>query len=449
MANPKRSQAYDVGAIPVANAPLVEEAKRNFYRDHPWQPAERYDTPEKAAKLHADNAQRRKEYAPMPLRGQPGRTDRIEKGIFGGLAGAESGARIGSYAGPWGTLIGGIAGAGAGAMQPLINKFDEMSKNNKIKYHDKELRKALKNPNNNTPKLKEKIKYHQGKLNKYVPGVLAPGQEILPQEQQQAILAARPADQLPQGQGQVSQGQGGVPENSFWFGRKAFNEQIPLLTPQQQLYQESILDKLKNNPVSFDNIRNDEIRRFHEETAPQIAEQYYGRNPQSVGSAYPEALGRGGASLGSRLAAMQAEFENSREGRNQQVALQPSFTTVPHEREKGFGETLLNNVGPKAIDLAERGISSYFGNRNAAQPQQQQQQAPAYSPNRNQQAQQITGSPLMYNPNATNEPINSRPAPLSNTRMQGPYAPGYEGEQALQRLAIQQADQKNYRLGGR
>ncbi len=188
----------------------------------------------------------------------------------------------------------------------------------------------------------------------------------------------------PQGSGNGSNPSGGA-AGDWWNGRQASNEQVPRFTPAQSKYQESVIGDLMKNKADFGPIRDEELRRFKEETAPYLAERYFGKNPNSFGSAYPEALGRGGAGLGSKLAAMQSQYEADREGRQMNVALQPSFDTLRRQREPGFKDTFNKDIVPNLIQAGGEIAGNYFknkGNSDSSSDQSADQQINPVTPQR-------------------------------------------------------------------
>lgn len=251
--------------------------------------------------------------------------------------------------------------------------------------------------------------------------------------------APAPEGSTPMPQTIERKGQGGSQGGSndggsFWSGRKAFNEQVPLNTPLQQTYQENILRELSQNPASFEPIRQNEIRRFHEETAPQIAEQYFGRNPNSFSSAYPEALGRGGANLSQRLAAMQSQYNLQREGNLQNIAMRPSFTTVQHQAQPGFADKLLEETAPSLIKYGGQLASDYFGKKQTPAPQQVE------NPNQQLPSSLMSGMQKGYNQ------YNNQAAELSQLsgNLSSPFTPRNPYEKLLQ----DQLAARNKQLGG-
>jgi hypothetical protein len=287
-----------------------------------------------------------------------------------------------------GTIINGaIAGGGA-----LWNKISSANRQRKIGSLQERLGALLKQRNSIDPTVQAEIARSQQQLRDLGVNV-APFQ---PNTTGQPNLTAGP---LPQGQptneqmvgtapGQNQPGQqiqGGIPETSFWSGRQAYNEQIPLYTPNTELWREGVVNELRNNPAQFGPIRQEEIRRFNQETVPNLAEKYFGANAGTQFSGkYPEALGRGGANLGRQLAADEQRFNAERESRLMNVANQPSFATVRHPRESGAGEQLLQQLigsaGGAATQYGGEWLQNAFNKPNQSQvinaPQQGQQSQP-------------------------------------------------------------------------
>lgn len=309
--------------------------------------------------------------------------------------------------------------AGLLAASPWIyNKAKQWSINNKIDESEKALNK-LQSGNMNDPKVQEQIAYHRNRLGKY--GV----QTFGGQNGQPVQIQGLP------------QQQNGAPQGNWLTGTPAYNEQVPLFTPEQQAYQNETIAQLRNNPADFGAIRNEELRRFKEETAPYLAEQYFGANANNeFSSAYPEALGRGGASLGSRLASLQSQFEAEREGRRQQVAIQPSFAPVQHGREPGFAETALDKFGATGIEYLGKNAGKFLGYGGSEAGESPKQQA----------SQQTSNAAGQISP--VNTSAYQAPGQLSSFR--GPYAPSlYNKPGGIDQLLMKQAEIANNKLGGR
>jgi hypothetical protein len=207
------------------------------------------------------------------------------------------------------------------AVPRLYNWIKQNNVNNKITKSQKALQQLTQLPNQSDPNIQRQI------------------------QEQQAVLA--------QYGNQGSQNQQGSPEGTFWGGRPAYNEQIPLFTPQVEQYRNEVLNQLRNSPANFGPIKEETLRRYHEETAPRIANQYFGRHADSqFGNDYPQALFRSGRTLERQLNADEAQYNANREGRLLNFAAQPSFGTVQHPREAGFRESFLEPLVGNALGNA-------------------------------------------------------------------------------------------------
>lgn len=378
---------------------------------------------------------------------------------------------------PWTAPVAAVLAAGIVAGPAIYNKIRIANTDRKIKQHEKSFEKYSQ-MNQDDPNVQAKLQYHQEKLGMWqqnwsnithkpyptpigitsaqaagqaplprglsLPGQ-APqeigenGQPLQPGQEQQGLLPNNLIQPTAGVAGGGQYGGGDTPQGDFWGGKRAYTEQVPLFTPNQQAYQNETIQRLRENRADFGPIRNEELRRFHEETAPQIAEQYFGRNPNSFGSAYPEALGRGGALLGSKLASAQAQFEAEREQRQQQVAIQPSYTSVQHPRESGFGENLATSFTGAAAQALAKGAGSWLSNKWGGKTD----------------AKEDTSTESNTTPTKTNiSPVNQQtyqnqqPAPLSN--FPGPYSPNLVNDPAgIQKLLMQQQEKSTHRGGGR
>ena len=252
----------------------------------------------------------------------------------------------------------------------IYNKAKQWSVYNKIDHHERQIQKLSQDPNTaNDPKLQAKLQHSQQRLGQLTGNPTSP-------QPQSGQHQAQVGNLLGAGGGKgvtdYGNGQSGPPESSLFGGTRAYNEQVPLFTPNQQAYQNETIAELRNNPANFNGIRDEELRAFHEETAPRIANQYFGRNPHSLSGAYPEALGRGGAQLHTKLAALQQKAAAEREGRLQKIGMAPSYTSVQHAREPGLGEDILrsvaksgtNYIGGLASDYAGNWVKNTFGGSN-------------------------------------------------------------------------------------
>lgn len=380
----------------------------------------------------------------------------IGAGLAGGAAVASAGASLSAMAipalvpllaNPVTAPVAILVGATLAASPWIYNKAKQWSVNNKIDHHERKIEKLSKDPNlANDPKLQQKLQHSQQRLGQLTGSPNSPQPQGGQHQQQVGNLLNAGGANGAQGAGQNFGGQqGGVPESSFWGGTRAYNEQVPLFTGNQQAYQNEVLQELRNNPANFNAIRENEINRFHEETAPRIAEQYFGKNTQSFGSAYPEALGRGGANLASKLAAMQQQFQAEREGRLQNIGMSPSYTTVQHPKETGFGEDVLRNVARQGVNaIGEYGadwLKNKFGGGNINETQQAQvgqDQANA--------AQPITGRAPNITP--VNGTVYQQPESLGQFANQNQDLYGNMNN-PLKKLLQDASNQKsNYALGG-
>lgn len=265
-----------------------------------------------------------------------------------------------------GTILNGaVAGGGA-----LFNKISAANRQRKIGSLQERLNALLKQKNSIDPAVQAEIARSQQQLQALGVNVapFQPNTQGLPNISTGPLTPTQPTNEqmvgtAPGQQGQS--GQGGIPETSFWHGRQAYNEQIPRYTPNTELWREGVVNELRNNPAQFGPIRDEEIRRFNQETVPNLAEKYFGANAGTQFSGkYPEALGRGGANLGRQLASDEQRFNAERESRLMNVANQPSFDTVRHPREEGKGELLLqqlmNAVGGGATQLGGEWLQNKF-----------------------------------------------------------------------------------------
>jgi len=301
--------------------------------------------------------------------------------------------------------IGVLLGGFLAASPYIINKIKQRNINNKITQGQQELQR-LGQLNQNDPAIQQQIQQQQQTLQKYANA----------------------------GQASTGQPQQGGGWDEYWNGRRGFNEQIPLYTPNTEQYREEVVNQLRNNPANFGPVREEEIRRFNQETAPRLAEQYFGSGAGTEFSgAYPEALGRGGANLGRQLAADEQKFNAERESRLMNVAMQPSFTTVKNPREPGFKETflpeLLARAGGSALEYGGNWLKNKFGGGQATPENPEVINAP-----QPQQAQPV------------NQNAYQAPADLSqlSRNINTPITPN-----AFEQLLKNQTEARNSLLGGR
>jgi hypothetical protein len=247
---------------------------------------------------------------------------------------------------PIGILLGGVFAAAP----HIYNWIKQNNVNNKITKSQKALQQLTQLPNQSDPNIQRQI------------------------QEQQAVLA--------QYGNQGSQNQQGSPEGTFWGGRPAYNEQIPLFTPQVEQYRNEVLNQLRNSPANFGPIKEETLRRYHEETAPRIANQYFGRHADSqFGNDYPQALFRSGRTLERQLNADEAQYNANREGRLLNFAAQPSFGTVQHPREAGFRESFLEPLVGNALGSAVNYGGQWLQNRFSPKQEQNPMDLSQFSSN--------------------------------------------------------------------
>ena len=302
------------------------------------------------------------------------------------LAAGFSAAEIASAGGPWAMAAAGLLGAGAAGGSSVMNKIKNWSINNKVKHHVKALNKWLSNPKYaNDPRYQEKIRHSQERLNELAPGKLAPGQEKLPVEQQQQIIDRSVSAANSRGSGANYEGKPGFNSQDGQGGQNGNSVQLSRYTEPQVGLQNSLINRLQNNPANFGNIQRDELRRHQTETHPQALEQAYGKNPYQSGSGQEYQLQKSSEGLAERLAAMQSKFELQQEGNYLQSALQPTFENIyknPAAPETPFWQNILARSGPAAIESGAQAFGNWM-NKGKDQPQQQatnvsqQYQAPA------------------------------------------------------------------------
>ncbi len=219
------------------------------------------------------------------------------------------------------------------------------------------------------------------------------------------------------------------PKESFWSGRPAYNEQIPLYDQQSQnilaqlLQQGSsglqgvspqyqgqnlltqLLGKLGNNQNSFAPIEQQAKNQFYQETIPTLAERFtsLGTGGSQRSSAFQGTLGQAGAGLSEQIAALKAKYGLEERGLDQnllgtlqggqqnqanmyqnallnmlQFGAQPRFQTVSNPSTPGFNQQAgravgtianagLNYITGGGYGLANAGVNAL--NKNQVQPQ--------------------------------------------------------------------------------
>jgi hypothetical protein len=346
--------------------------------------------------------------------------------------GAMVGAGQGAQFGPKGAVIGATVGAGGG----LLASLKDALINRQVKQNVRELNKLLFLPNKNDPRVAQRITQLQAKMNELAPGMLAPGQEHLPVEQQHEILAGSVDAANARGSTANYQGKG-APGSAGMRGAGGADGgvlQLPNFTQEQMGLQNELINRIGQNKADFGPIADTEYRRYQEELLPQIAQQYFGNNPDSFSGTYPRALGRGAEGLAERLSAMQQQFNAQREDSYLKGALQPAFGNLyipgagQQQQQPSFWQNLLTSAAPGAMKGFGEAAKQYGeGNFQWNKPQavegkpiedvsQQQQRVPFQAP---------------YSPIA----------PLSQSQV--------GAQDILQQQLMKQAESGNYSLGGR
>ena len=344
--------------------------------------------------------------------------------------GAIVGAGQGGNFGPKGAAIGAAVGAGGGIMATLKNALI----NKEVKKHVKLLNKYLLRDNPNDAETQRKILKSQAFLNEVSPGRLAPGQEHLPIEQQHEIVNRSIKAANLRGSEAQYPGKGAPGSEGSGVGGAAGNTmQFPNFTTQQMGLQNNLIDRVMQDRSNFDPIAQTEMRRFQEETLPGIAEQQFGKNPQSYGSSYPRELGRGAEGLAERLASMRSQFEGQKEHGYLQSAMAPAFNNLYTNRQQqqeqpSFWQNLVTSAMPGAM----RGFGQMA--QGLANPQQQQQQGGV---------QKSEGQPIS----------NSSPLPRSMydipSRQVFPLSQSaVKGQDVQQQALMKEFEKGNKRLGG-
>ncbi len=349
------------------------------------------------------------------------------------VGGAVVGAGQGAQFGPKGMAIGAGLGAGGG----LLASLKDALINRQVKQNVRELNKLLFLPNKNDPRIAQRITQLQAKMNELAPGMLAPGQEHLPIEQQHEILASSVDAANARGstanyQGKGSPGSSGVRGVG---GADGGVLQLPNFTQEQMGLQNELINRIGQNQADFAPIADTEYRRYQEELLPQIAQQYFGNNPDSFSGTYPRALGRGAEGLAERLTAMQSQFNAQKENNYLRGALQPAFGNLyipgagQQQQQPSFWQNLLTSAAPGAMKGFGEAAKQYGeGNFkwNAPQSVEGKQVEEA-----SQQPQRAAAAQSPYLPIA----------PLSQSQV--------GAQDILQQQLMKQAETGNYTLGGR
>lgn len=367
------------------------------------------------------------------------------------------GAEYGSAFGPEGLAT----GAGAGLIFGLSASAKDWGINLKVKKAVKRLNDLLFRPNQNDPEVQRKILKYQSQLNEIAPGMLAPGQERLPVEQQQQIVdrsveaAKARGSEAPSLQQYLQNNVNGGGSGGGSNGNHTL--QFPNFTAQQVGLQNELINRIGQNKAEFEPIAQQELRRYKEETLPHIAEQYFGNNPDSFGSAYPSALGKSAASLGERLAGMKSQYEAQREHGYMQGALQPAFGNVfiPGVNGSSSGGSKRDNsfVG-KMTSGWQDSIPKLVDTFSGMWKEHKEKKAEAAEKAKANDASPDTGimpSAARMMQGAEMTPVNPSYSPY----LQNPNQPSQLSQQnlaardPLQQLLMKQNEDRNNMLGGR
>jgi len=165
----------------------------------------------------------------------------------------------------------------------------------------------------------------------------------------------------------LSAGVGGTaaylaPEGGNAFtGMDPKNQQLPTRYPWQEEGMKSLLQQGLQNS-NFDNIENQEMRRFNTQTIPSLAERFSGLAGGRMGSSrFRSALAGAGSDLGARLGGLRAQYGLQQS----QLGLQPSFENIYMPGTPSALNPILQGIGQAAPQY----INSQFGNQNQNQNQ--------------------------------------------------------------------------------
>lgn len=142
---------------------------------------------------------------------------------------------------------------------------------------------------------------------------------------------------------------------SFLFGKKSSTEQLPLLSGQQQGFQNQALQNLMGmlqpgGGLDFAPIEQKARGDFMSKTVPGIAEMFAGMGEGGQrSSAFQGALGQAGAGLEQGLAAMRPQHQMQLMQTLMGPAMQGGFENIYHPQTQGF-------VGQMAGPIAQMGM---------------------------------------------------------------------------------------------
>ena len=128
-------------------------------------------------------------------------------------------------------------------------------------------------------------------------------------------------------------------------GKKAYNEQSPLLSPAlmglKDIMAPQLWEQIMGKQFEFGPIEDMTRQNFQSKTLPSIMNRFsFGNNRGS--SDLMGSLSGAGSGLDAQLAAMRQQFGQQRQGMLSALmgpALSPSFETVKHARTPGGAET--------------------------------------------------------------------------------------------------------------
>ena len=165
--------------------------------------------------------------------------------------------------------------------------------------------------------------------------------------------------------------------SDFFMGKPQRFEQLNTLTPQQMQIQNQMTNAAQSRGGAFNNVSNyyndllsnnsadmeafaaPEMRRFNEQIIPDLAEQFAGLGAGGSGlssSGFQNQLGRAGADLSERLAAMRANLrQNAAQGLQNlgTQALNPYMQNINVPAQQGLLQTAI----PAAISGATSGFT--------------------------------------------------------------------------------------------
>jgi hypothetical protein len=237
----------------------------------------------------------------------------------------------------------------------------------------------------------------------------------------------------------------GSAANQFFQGTPTKVEPVSNLRPEQeglyQQYQQALAnqpggafgpsmqyynDILNNQAQDYDQLAAPELRRFNQQIAPGIMEQFAGMGAGGLDSSgFQHALANAGVDLSERLAAMRANLrQNAAQGLAQigQFGFSPfSQNQVTEEGSQGFAEPIAKGIGQVAGMYAKSKLGLPPVPTQAANTAQAgnvpQPSTPAYLANSGNMMKQrlnnysgASSPPYGSSPYGNQSPINGNPA---------------------------------------